>query len=602
MSTSKTRIRWSELDINLSKNLQEAIKTFNFETTTPVQAAVIPLLLKNKDVAAEAVTGSGKTLSFLIPLLEILLKKSQTQVFKPKEVFAIVISPTRELATQTYQVLEQLLKRIEGITQILLVGGNNVEEDINRFKINGGNIIVCTPGRLEDLLTTKKQINLSLSVKNLEILILDEADRLLDLGFKQTINTILSYLPKQRRTGLFSATQTKEVENLIRAGLRNPVLVNVTEKASQSTPISLNNYFTIAPNNGKLTSLISFLEKYHKKPSKTIIFLPTCACVDYFSSIFKELLSFEVEIFALHGKLKEKRSKVLENFKNEVNGVLLCTDVMSRGIDIPLVDWVVQFDPPSSASAFVHRVGRTARQGNSGNSIIFLLESEEAYVAFIEKNQRVILKEIERCNCEDKIIKVRDKLRELQIKDRGVMEKATRAFVSHIRAYSKHECSLLLRVKDLDLAAMATSYGLLQLPKMPELKNRDTSYFNPVDDIDLNLIPYKDKQKESVRLKKLEQFKSTGVWPDAKKKPKRSLNPTEAWSKTKQKKEDRKLKRNKRKLGKEAKLARNEPLKKKRKKKMSEDDLLELMEDVAVLKKLKKKKITEEDYEKQLGI
>lgn len=165
---------------------------------------------------------------------------------------------------------------------------------------------------------------------------MDEADRLLDLGFKLTINAILAYLPRQRRTGLFSATQTKEVEDLIRAGLRNPVVINVTEKASQSTPVSLNNYYIVTKNNDKLATLITFIETNNIQ--KALLFLPTCAVVEYWSSVFDQLLhKNSIPVFSLHGKMKDRRSKILDNFKVSSQGILLCTDVLARGIDIPEV-------------------------------------------------------------------------------------------------------------------------------------------------------------------------------------------------------------------------------------------------------------------------
>ncbi|KRT80004.1 helicase, partial [Oryctes borbonicus] len=293
--------------------------------------------------------------------------------------------------------------------------------------------------------------------------------------------------------------------------------------------------------------------------------------------------------------MKEKRHKMLESFRTSSEGLLLCTDVMARGIDIPEVDWVIQWDPPSNASAFVHRVGRTARQGHEGSALIMLLESEETYVTFIEKNQKVQL--IERndpCN-EEQITKSMETLRKIQLKDRAIMEKATRAFVSHIRAYSKHECSLLLRIKDLSIGAMAVTYGLLQLPKMPEVKNRDVSEFPIIENFDCNSIPYKDKNKESARQLKLKQYQNTGVWPGIKQKNRPKMKSTEPWSKSKQKKEEKKEKRLKRKKGNEAKAACDEPVKKKKRKgKVSQEDIDELSKDIALLKKLKKKKITEE--------
>ncbi|KAJ8973932.1 hypothetical protein NQ317_001138 [Molorchus minor] len=452
--------------------------------------------------------------------------------WKKHQIGAIVISPTRELAIQTKSVLEHFLKFVKNLTQILLVGGNSVEEDIRSFKDNGGNIIICTPGRFEDLLTRRKELNLPNCVKNLEILILDEADRLLDLGFQKSIDTILSYLPRQRRTGLFSATQTKEVEDLIRAGLRNPVLVSVSAKATQSTPDLLNNYYIVPKNNGKLATLITFLES--KSIQKAMLFLPTCASVDYWSHILPSVIpkKLNLPVLAIHGKMKEKRKKILESFQiyqkltGYCNGILLLV----------------------LAPSFIGLV-ELLRQGQQGSALILLLENEEAYVNFIEANQKVKLTQISDLTSAVQIKELLEKVRNLLKKDRALMDKATQAFVSHIRAYSKHECSLLLRVK----------VTLLSM-----------HYF------DVNSVPYKDKVRESIRKQKLEEYKKTGkcIWPGHKQKFVKK--PSEPWSITKQKKEDRKGKRQKRKQSKEAKLEKNEPFKKKKRKGISEEDLEEL--------------------------
>lgn len=198
------------------------------------------------------------------------------------------------------------------------------------------------------------------------------------------------------------------------------------------------------------------------------------------------------------------------------------------------------------------------------------------------------------------------------------MEKAIRAFVSHIRAYSKHECTLLLRVQDLPLGSVATSYGLLQLPKMPELKNKMIEDFQ-IADVDINNIPYKDKQKEAARLIKFEQYKKTGLWPGLKNKKPIKCKPTEPWSRTKEKKEEKKAKKLQRKAKKELNAANNVPTKKRKRKGeeiikfntllvmsyfigISEDDMAELLKDVALLKKLKKKKISDEEYAKEIGL
>lgn len=301
-----------------------------------------------KDVAAEAVTGSGKTLGFVIPILEILLRREKQDPWKSTEVGAIIISPTRELAAQTNTVLAAFTKSLN-FTQKLLIGGadgTGVEQDVNWIKKNGAHIIIATPGRLLELFERKCNLNLCGRVKSLEILVLDEADSLLQYTSK--INTILQYLPTQRRTALFSATQKKEIQDLIRAGLRNPVLVRIREKSTTSTPVRLQNYYMIVEPELKLAKLLAFIAK--RGIEKAMIFFPTCACVEYWSEVMPDLLPSDMKCMALHGKMKSGRFKVLEQFKQQKKAILLCTDVLARGVDIPEMNWVLQWEPPSNAA------------------------------------------------------------------------------------------------------------------------------------------------------------------------------------------------------------------------------------------------------------
>lgn len=595
-------LKWSKLDVALSVTTKKCVEEMGFKTMTPVQAACIPLLLKSKDVAAEAVTGSGKTLAFVIPMLELLQNRSVR--LKRHEVGGIIISPTRELATQTSQVLAHFFHHVDHITQMLLVGGNSVAADVERFRAKGANIIIATPGRLEDLLTRKCDINLPAAVKSLELLVLDEADRLLDLGFEKTLTTILQYLPRQRRTGLFSATQTKDVENLVRAGLRNPVLVSVHEKflksdstrlseADVSTPSTLANYYTVCKPEEKLATLVGFL-KSQGSHQKFMLFFATCACVEYFATVLKILFS-ESQVFAIHGKMKSARYKVFDSFREATSGVLICTDVMARGVDIPEVHWVIQYDPPSSAASFVHRCGRTARIGNQGSALVMLLPTEDAYVDFIYRNQKVHLMEMETLSLAADTLSC---VRSLQLQDRAVMDKAQRAFVSYIQAYAKHECNVILSLKDLNFGRLATGFGLLKLPKMPELKGKNISDFEELE-IDFNSIPYIDCQREQVRQERLKIYKETGVWPKSQQTNKRpAQKQTEPWSRSKQHKMERKNKRDRRKLKKQQQQN-SGVRKRKRKRSLCQEDIDELAKDIALIKKLKRKKISQEEFDKQ---
>lgn len=560
-----------------------------------------------KDVAAEAVTGSGKTLAFVIPILELLLRRSVQEAWKQSEVGAIIISPTRELAAQTNDVLKPLAKALN-FTHRLLIGGSDgssSDRDALALKTNGAHIIIATPGRLLELFERKCNLNLCGRCKSLEILVLDEADSLLQYSTK--INTILKYLPTQRRTALFSATQKKEIQDLIRAGLRNPVLVRIREKATTSTPVRLQNYYMVVEPELKLANLLDFIAR--RNIQKALIFFPTCACVEYWSEVLPELLP-NTKCLAMHGKMKGGRFKVLDQFKKETNAILLCTDVLARGVDIPEMNWVLQWEPPSNAAAFVHRVGRTARQGQHGNALILIQSSEDAYVDFLSRNQNVSLTKVTdiASNEELKITaeKHRDIIHRTQLGNRSIFDKANRAFVSHIQAYSKHECSFLLRVSDLNLGKIASCYGLLKMPLMPELKQKSkdskviVDFIPPKIQFDLNNIRYKNKQQEEARQKKLKIFNETGKWPTKGKNEKRQKS-TESWSQSKQRKAEQKVNKKARKDKKELKSSAGGGVKRK-KGGFNEDDIAELAKDIQMFKKLRKNKISDQDFDKHMGL
>lgn len=552
----------------------------------------------------EAVTGSGKTLAFLIPIIELLMKRQKESSWKRNEIGAVVIVPTRELAEQISKVLSSFLIKPElnFLSQRLLVGGTSVEEDVEFLDKNGAQILICTVGRLLDLLERNDTLKLAGRVKSLEMLVLDEADRLFDLGFEIPLNTILSYLPRQRRTGLFSATQTKELLNLMRAGMRNPVIVSVKEKVNQSTPKLLQNFYMVVDPEMKFNFLLKFIES--KKIKKAMLFLPTCACVEYWSEVLSALL-VGTKILAIHGKMKKKRGKILNKFRDLEEVLLLCTDVMARGVDIPEMDWVLQFDPPSNAAAFVHRVGRTARQGSEGNSLIMLQPSEFAYVDFLSANQKVTMvqAQIDESWKED-LTRVNSIIHNMQKNDKNIFDKGTRAFVSHIKAYSKHECNLILRLRDLDLGKIATSYGLLKLPRMPEMKDEfSKSFVGPDTAVETNSLKYKNKQKQEAYKAKQVVFEETGEWP-GKKQAKKKVT-SESWSEANKKKEIRKERRDKRQDIKKTiqeKKAGGEIIKKKRKLKCSQEELDELARDNAAFKKFKKNKISQKELDTQYGI
>uniref|UniRef100_A0A671NEA1 ATP-dependent RNA helicase n=1 Tax=Sinocyclocheilus anshuiensis TaxID=1608454 RepID=A0A671NEA1_9TELE len=520
--------KWESLPLKLHDSILQTLKELKFTYMTPVQSACIPLFMSNKDVAAEAVTGSGKTLAFVIPALEILLKREEK--LKKMQVGALIITPTRELALQISEVMGRFLQGFPQFRQILLIGGSNPIEDVEKFKTQG-------------------------------------------------LNTILGYLPKQRRTGLFSATQTQELEKLVRAGLRNPVRITVKEKgvaasSVQKTPARLSNYYAICRAEEKFNALVAFLRQH--KHEKQLVFFSTCACVEYFGKALEVLIK-NVSIHCIHGKMKHKRNKIFADFRALKSGILVCTDVMARGIDIPEVNWVLQYDPPSSASSFVHRCGRTARIGNQGNALVFLLPMEESYVNFLSINQKCPLQPYPPVK---DVVDVLPKLKAMALGDRAMFEKGMKAFVSCVQAYAKHECSLIFRIKDLDFAALARGFGLLRLPKMPELRGKTFPDFKE-EAIDTDSIRFKHKNREKQRQKWLAEQKE-------KETPlKKNFIKNKAWSKQKIKKDKKKKKAAKRKLDEESDV--------------DDEDLNELLNDTRLLKKFKKGKISEEDFDKHLS-
>ncbi|XP_007189694.1 ATP-dependent RNA helicase DDX55 isoform X2 [Balaenoptera acutorostrata] len=539
---------WESLPVPLHPRVLGVLRELGFPHMTPVQSATIPLFMKNKDVAAEAVTGSGKTLAFIIPILEILLRREEK--LKKSQVGAVIITPTRELAVQIDEVLSHFTKPFPQFSQILWIGGRNPGEDVARFKEHGGNIIVATPGRLEDMFRRKAEgLDLASCVRSLEVLVLDEADRLLDMGFEASINTILEFLPKQRRTGLFSATQTQEVENLVRAGLRNPVRISVKEKgaaasSTQKTPSRLENYYMVCKADEKFNQLVHFLRNH--KQEKHLVFFSTCACVEYCGKALEALVK-GVNIMCIHGKMKYKRNKIFTEFRK-------------------------------LQSAFVHRCGRTARIGHGGSALVFLLPMEESYVNFLALNQKCPLQEMK---VQKNTVDLLPKLKSMALADRAVFEKGMKAFVSYVQAYAKHECNLIFRLKDLDFASLARGFALLRMPKMPELRGKQFPDFVPVD-VSTDTIPFKDKIREKQRQKLLEQQRKEKTENEGR----RKFIKNKAWSKQKAKKEKKK------------KL--NEKRKRKEGSDIEDEDMEELLNDTRLLKKFKKGKITEEEFEKGL--
>ena len=395
-------------------------------------------------------------------------------------------------------------RQLSVLPQLLLGGTTTAAQNLSRFLKNSPNLLISTPGRLLELLSSP---HVHCPQNSFEILVLDEADRLLDLGFKDDPQKILGRPPKQRRTGLFSASVSEAVGEIVRVGLRDPVKIAMKVKSASGddkrTPASLQMSYLLTPPSHKFPALLSLLSQLQRTPQKTIIYLSTCAAVDYFQHILSALLPNQFSLIPLHGKHPSNVRQ--KNFSNYIKAItptiLLTTDVAARGLDIPQVDLVIQIDPPSDPKVFLHRCGRAGRAGRKGLSVIFLQPGrEEDYIPFLEVRKTPItsLKRPFITVTDEDAKLVASKIRKEVLADRALYDKGQRGFVSWVKAYSKHQASSIFRVADLDWAELGNAWGLVRLPKMPELKNWEGDKNLGVK-LNMAEYAYKDKIREKAR-------------------------------------------------------------------------------------------------------
>ncbi|CAF1098055.1 unnamed protein product [Rotaria sordida] len=422
----------------------KAINEMKLTTMTEIQAKSIGPLLEGRDLLASAKTGSGKTLAFLIPVVELMYKLR----FMPRNgTGVIIISPTRELAMQTYSVLKELLA-YHHHTYGLIMGGTGRQDEVKKL-VKGVNIVVATPGRLLDHLQNTNDF----MYKNLQCLIIDEADRILDIGFEEEMKQIIQLLPKRRQTMLFSATQTRRTEDLAKISLKKePLYVGVDDTSEQATVEGLEQGYVVVPQDKRFLLLFTFLKKNQKK--KMMVFFSSCMAVKYYN----ELLNYiDIPVLSIHGKQKQaKRTHTFFEFCNAETGILLCTDVAARGLDIPAVDWIIQFDPPDDPKEYIHRVGRTARAGANGHALLILTPQELGFLLYL-KQARVTLSEFE--FSWNKIADIQPQLEKLIEKNYFLHLSAKDAYKAYVRAYASHSMKNVYNVEQLDLVKVAYSFG-----------------------------------------------------------------------------------------------------------------------------------------------
>ena len=355
--------------LGLSKALLKAIHNQGYNSPSPIQEKAIPLILKGKDVLASAQTGTGKTAGFTLPMLQRL---SQGQSQKRRKVRALIITPTRELAAQVYENVTSYSEFLN-VQSTVIFGGVNQRPQVATLK-RGVDVLIATPGRLLDL-----QNQGFLSLSNVEILVLDEADRMLDMGFLRDIKKIISLLPSKTQNLLFSATFSKDIKKLATEFLYQPAIVEVSPE--NSTVDKINQKIYRVAKDKKTRLIIKLISDGHWK--QVLVFTRTKHGAN---RLCKKMISAGISAAAIHGnKTQGARTKALAGFKSNAIRVLVATDIAARGLDIPLLPHVINFEIPNISEDYVHRIGRTGRAGASGEALSLVSADETTYLTSIEK-------------------------------------------------------------------------------------------------------------------------------------------------------------------------------------------------------------------------
>jgi superfamily II DNA/RNA helicase len=351
-------------ELELVQALQDTLKGLGFDKPTPIQARSLPITLIGRDLVGIAQTGSGKTAAFVLPLLMRLLQEPDSN--------ALILAPTRELAQQIETVIRQLTAKLPEMRFALLIGGTSMVPQLRNLK-KTPRILIATPGRLVDHLRGK-----TANLKNTTMLVLDEADRMLDMGFIPQIEQILRYVPEARQTLLFSATWPKEIQQLSRRYLRDPVQVRIPSPQSTAPKITQNLVHTSSDRKRD-----TLLEELQKRPAQTIVFAKTQHRTDRVAHFLDKA---GISVGLIHGgRSQGQRKRALDEFRAGKIQVLVATDIAARGLDIPEVGHVVNFDLPMVPEDYIHRIGRTARAGREGEALSIIAPEDRGLWRDIEK-------------------------------------------------------------------------------------------------------------------------------------------------------------------------------------------------------------------------
>lgn len=361
-------------ELNLNEKTKRALQYAGYVCPTPIQEQAIPVILEGKDFIGQSKTGTGKTASYSLPMIEKIDPAN-------KKVQAIVLCPTRELAVQVADEVRKFLKYQEGIKTIAIYGGQAIETQIKMLK-KGVQIVIGTPGRIMDHMRRR-----TLKLDGVKMCVLDEADEMLNMGFEEDIETILKDVPSERQTVLFSATMNKRIMEITKKYLQNPKKVKI--QAEELTVNEIEQISIPIKEAMKSEALMRLIEVY--RPQKAIVFCNTKKRVDDLIEVLKQN-HFKAE--ALHGDVKQTgRERIMKRMRNGEFQILVATDVVARGIDIQDVEFVLNYDVPQEEEYYVHRIGRTGRNGSTGKAVTFVVGKEKSKLQSIKKYSNAKIKE-----------------------------------------------------------------------------------------------------------------------------------------------------------------------------------------------------------------
>ena len=365
-------------ELGLSEELLSAVKSMGFDEMTEIQEKSIPVIMKGLDIIGRSNTGTGKTAAFGIPVIEKILQND------PDFIQTLILCPTRELAQQACEEIKKFSKYKNWVKPLAIFGGVSIDKQIYQLK-RGVNIIIGTPGRIIDHINRH-----TLKLQNLKTIVLDEADEMLQMGFREDIENILKYIPKERQTILFSATMPPEILAITHKYQNNPILIKTNTKSK--TVESIEQYYYIVPMGKKFDALDLLLIK--NQPKSSMIFCNTKKMVDELTNI---LVSKGYKAAGIHGDMKQlQRTSVMNSFKSGKTSILVATDVAARGIDVNGIDAVFNFDLPQDNEYYIHRIGRTGRAGKSGTAYTLVCNRKQVSdLNMIAKNTKSVIKESE---------------------------------------------------------------------------------------------------------------------------------------------------------------------------------------------------------------